>query len=193
MGLLYACGTSPKKDKEGYTRWAEKDNGALRKTRVINHISYSLQYITCEYQAIKNAKLNNQLNDSLLKEQIKTCKNNHGQYSFVMVIAPEDKATDLIGAHATSEQEALAIKNYLQFEIGADLKMSTDLGDVPCSMVYYEEMYGLSPNHTFNILFDCPQRTGDKVKISFYDRVFGGGIMNFTFSLNTIENTTLVI
>lgn len=191
--LFQACGGSSKKDKEGYTRWAEKDNGVLRKTKTINNISYSLQFVTCEYQAIKNTKLTNNTSDSIISKDINTCKKDGSQYSFVLVIAPVNKTTDLIAAKSKSEEEAMAMKDYMQFEIGTDLKMTTEFGDIACGMVYYEDMYGLSPNHTFNIVFDCPKETNKKLKVSFYDRLFGGGLMNFSFDMEKIENTILVI
>jgi hypothetical protein len=194
-GVIFcsACETSAKKDKESYSQWAEKDNGSLRKTKIINNVSYSMQFITCEYQAIKNAKLSNVISDSVITNEISICKKSKGQYNFVLVISPTDNSTDLILEKTKSEQEALAVKNYMHFEIAADLKMSTKKGDIPCAMVYYEDMYGLSPNHTFNIVFDSEGDLGKKLKVSFYDRIFGGGLINFSFDMEKIENTTLVI
>jgi hypothetical protein len=195
VGLIFisSCDSPLQKDKGEYIRWAEKNNGALRKQKEIKQVCYSLQLVTCEYQILKNARMNHCLRDSTISKQIDACKNEDYQYSFVLVISPVDKKTDLILSNAKSEQEALEIRDYMQFEIGADLKMCTDIGDIPCAMVYYEDMYGLSPNHTFNIVFDSPKAINNKLKISFYDRMFGGGLMNFSFDMETIKKTTLVI
>lgn len=161
-----------------YVAWVEdKDNG-LRIERLMNPITYTLQYKPYDYVIAKEER-SNTISKSTFADWYKEL--DKMQYYTLRIEAKG--VTDILKMNSPSQQEYYQRQNYLTYEFQGDIQLVDGTDTIPCDLFQMVGNYGLAPYIDFVIGFKSKDAIQNQVQhdkqFILEDKIFGGGILKF--------------
>lgn len=183
-------GASGKQNQErlmpaDYVQWMQdKDNG-INKEKVIDDITFSIQYKPYEYIVCMEEK-KEQLSDSVVKK--KTEEISDMQYFDLTIALTSDEGELLKHDVSSYDQYDKRIK-YVSFDMQNDIKLVEDGDTIPCSLYHFERTYDVAPYAKFLLGFAKGKKAEPAEKvITFYDNIFNKGLIKFTYTNEEFNN-----
>lgn len=186
--LLCCCkNNSQELSPEAYVAWVENKDNGLRIERVLDPVTYSVQYKPYDYVVAKEER-NNAISKSTFAEWYQEL--NHMQY---YTLRMEIKSGDILKLNNPSQQEYYQRQNYLTYEFQDNLLLVDGKDSLQCELFQMVGNYGLAPYVDFVMGFKSEDLDQKHVKSDkefiLQDNVFGGGILKFRVKKEDINNT----
>ena len=165
-----------------FVKWVKSSH--LKKTKSIQEIEYSLNYLPTEYLVFNELKTNKVSSTQL--ESVSESYNDMEYYELrLRVPTGLEVAKYKLGSSSYEDR----IK-YLSFELQNDIKAVIETSEeVKCVLSHFERTYNVSPYTT--ILLGFPKDNLAEAKertIVLEDKIFGNGIIKFHWTKEQINN-----
>lgn len=177
-----AGSNSPALRPAEFMAWCKNPESGLAKSKEIGDITFSLQYKPLPYIVCTEQKTEN-ITDDVLKTQ--TQELDALEY-FDFKISLTESMGELIKYNLSSAEEYNARVNYLAFGIQDDLKLLSGKDTLTCELLHFERAYDVAPYATLLCAF--PKSSNKEKTFLYEDRLFGKGIIKFTFRQEEINN-----
>lgn len=161
-----------------YVKWIENPANGLKQDHEVKGVHFELQYKPVDY-IIANENAKNELSESFHQQR----KEKLGDL-FYFSLSLKSGTQDLLMHNLDEEQEYYQRVNYYALDFQQDIKMLIGSDTLPCLMYQFENTYGVAPYIKMSLAFSGKkkeQALKNNFSILIYDRVFGGGWLNYSF------------
>ena len=167
---------------EEFVDWCKDEENGLVKAKQLGEITYSLQYKPAEYVLCTEHGSN-----SLPADQVKLeLSELDGLDYYDFKIQLTDGSGELLKYKTASYQEYDARVNYMSFAMQNDLKLIAGEDTLGCKLFHFERIYDVAPYATLLLAF--PKARGNERTFMYQDKLFGKGIIKFTFTKEELSN-----
>jgi len=180
--ILFICGCVNKKySKQDYIKFVLSNESGLSATQTFDGIKYNLQYLPTTFMVITE-------NKEITTDSIKKAEENYNSLEYfkltLSAINDEKKSKFYFIQNPTEYNRFL---QYVNSEFNSSVKLYSGDEKIDCVMSYCETGYRISPKLIFILGFTKPFKV-ENFKISFEDKIFENGIVNFLIERSDIEN-----
>ena len=160
------------------------DNGLL-KSKVIGEVTYSVKYKPVDYIISQELK-GSSIDMNSYKQKYSELS---GMQYFDLRVEIDKQNGELLkyGLNTVDEYERRV--KYLAFDINTDIQLIDGEDTLQCVMNHFERVYDIVPYATILLGFKDNGKSQLKEKtIVFHDKLFGKGIIKFTFLPSDLQN-----
>jgi len=176
--LILTMGCSKGISYRQFLVWYESDKNPLRKKQVIGDIEYTCTYMTTDYFKARDIAAGSNEEDKSPDES---------EYYKVNIKIKD--GIEPLTYHAKDKTESFERINYLVSCVNDDILLISGAGDtLSCQLHHYERVYHVGNTLSVLFIFDKTKEEDTEKSIVFYDRLFGNGLLTFTFSKEETEN-----
>lgn len=166
-----------------YVAWMRNPDNGLYKEKQIDEIIYSVQYKTPDYMACISADNKDSIKPAARPE------NNTETIHFVdFKMTLENHEGEFLKHKLSSPAQYDSRVKYMAFGIEKDIFLVEGGDTIPCSICHFERAYDVAPEATVLLGFVSKQKYLKEKEFVFHDKLFGKGIIKFTFSKNEMKN-----
>jgi hypothetical protein len=166
---LMSCQQKTATPKE-YVAWVEDEGNGLSVGKEFDDIAYAVLYKPANYIVAKEF-LNGGIKQPQIAERIKAL----GDMQYMTLRITSLKASELLRAGITNENEYYERLEYFMNDIQQDIYLVEDKDTLPCVLNHFERTYGLAPFNNFVLGFHkSNNKQVDKLFV-YDDQLFGTG------------------
>lgn len=139
--------------------------------------------------------IRNLMKQELPNEELKAAQENYARNSsFLIELKAKSFHDELLKYKLQDRSDYAARIEYFSFHANKDLRLITEEDTILCTQHHFERAYGIAPSIRLSIHFPYPERKliqSRLVKVEFFDRTFGQGIVNFAIDPNKLKTYTV--
>jgi hypothetical protein len=165
-------------DAGSYVSWFRSLEHGLKKAKMLNDLTYFLQYKSPDYIALIES------HGEGVKEEVveKRAKELQGLIYFDFRISLNGGQDELLKYQISSPAEYLERVKYMSFEMQKDIQLVQEKDTIPCGLYHFERIYDIGPYSNYLVAFDSKGIDLNKeLTFVFNDKVFHNGLVKFTF------------
>lgn len=172
-------------DANKYVQWMKNTDNGFRNEKVIDDLSFSVQYKTPEY-IICMEQRGQKLNDTTVKQKISEL--DEMQYYDLRITMNEGQG-ELLKYKLSSIQQYNERVNYFAFNMENDIRLVDGNDTLTCGLYHFERAYDVSPTAVVLLAFAKNKNSDKKDKtLVIYDRTYNKGMLKFKFRANVLTN-----
>lgn len=173
----------------GLLEFINNPENGLVKEKHFSDFKIVIKHLPANYMAIKEAKGNVQLADSMHKAY-------GNSFAFLLSIVP-DSTNDIMYRGISNDADYIARAQDINFNFSENIELKTPVGKISPVLHSFENTYSLTNHRNIYLVFE-KKRYDELVKSSaefdlvFYDKYFGSGITHFVFDTDKIKQAALL-
>lgn len=169
-----------------YMQWVQNKKNGLKKEKLIDDISFSIQYKPLQYIVCIEEK-QKEIHENVLKSKIEEL--NDMEYYDLKIMLKSAQGELLKHQISSATEYDQRVKHYA-FEMQNEIKLVEDNDTIPCSLFHFERAYDAAPYCKFLLGFskNKEQNSINEKTLIFQDKIFHKGIIKFTFNRKELNN-----
>jgi hypothetical protein len=160
--------------------WMEENKTSLTSSKEMDKIFFRAIYVPSFHKYIS------EYGDSAEVDKEKYAEFTSKEF-YIFSIGLTSGEGDILKSDASKLSYDLLL-DYLAFRIQNDIHLEVDGKSYPCKLAHFERTYGIKPFFNVNLVFDKPDKTGDR-KIVYDDKIFETGVVK----LNITEESLISV
>lgn len=166
-----------------YVKYVEDEDNALKISKEIGDVVYTLQYKPVDYLIALEQKKN--IID--INEYTKRKMELNGMEYFTLELKPKINNMEVLNIGAEDKNEYNARIQYASFDLQNDIYLIDGLDIVPCGIYHFEQKYGLGNSVKLLLGFEKSSKTHKNLTVVFEDKILNGGVLKFLLMRENID------
>ena len=158
--------------------WMEENKTSLTSTKEMDKIFFRAIYVPSFHNYIA------EYGDSLEVDNEKYAEFTKKE-CYIFSIGLTSGEGDILKSDASKLPHDLLL-DYLAFRVQNDIHLEIDGKSYPCKLAHFERTYGIKPFFNINLVFDKPDKAGDR-KIVYDDRIFETGVVKLNITEESLH------
>lgn len=182
--FLFGCSG---KDKEiiplEYVKYVEDEDNALKISKEIGDVVYTLQYKPVDYLIALEQKKNIIDINEYTKRKVEL----DGMEYFTLELKSKENNIEVMNIGALDKNEYNERIQYASYDLQNDIYLLIGKDTIPCGLYHFEQKYGLGNSVKILVGFEKLKTPSKNLTVVLEDKILNGGVIKFLLLKENID------